>query len=838
MRGVEQLAQPGGKHSTTRTVAGSIKEKGSENHDMARRNASKPYILMSSPGSWRAWRLEQMMLLLPLYIVGHGDGKWQRRRAVGWLGKEARNHVRLLGLQHGRRMNGRAGRTGGAGNRNDGLRCMGGTSRTRHRRVNSDGRRRVNLDGRRGVTADGRRRPGRVLPRRGGMARAWKQGAVHERGGWGLKRVQVRRTKGKLELEGREWVNGEGMGYWGLPVEGGWGVQDRRRMGCGRDRRQQGRWHGGDQGIRASWGRDERGKHWRREPGKDGGQEHGKDGGREIQQGPGELPGPEWGWDETAQGASDRRVKEGGRRVHTLSSVEAGGKSDVMGCERGDGEGKMVRTSKEAGRALDLEGAIADGQDGRQPGGVVNVAAVRGGLDSMRRIKAFAIVDGAWSVQGRAEKVAPDPGREDGISRGAVVDTCAGDTHMKQWEEIDLERPLELSRVDSASLRTPPPPAVGIWDSGDVVSLDGGELVLVGWCVIMPARLEWGDGRAASLDIQGDGAHNGGLDGRSGVAGGLLRTRARDVNINVRATRLINGGMAKPRTGTDAHRGFVPGPVRLGKGGCWNRVEHESKGTYTPGWMQERRAKRRGPGWTSELDMAGKERGRESGVKERWLRMMVVADEDGFWMRQGPAAPRAEGGLKLALYRSRRCGAELGRIRTNCPPAELCAEVLIKPTDGRPDRARIAEQSCEAMRITAHTWLPINAQPCAALRITDQVGACIRSHAHSAQACSRTRNVYAEPQPTYAQQQPVRSPTREVPQLKRVFGFGGGGKTTLSRESSRSRGVNVLSEGWAQRHSALRRIASRHRASPPTLSTQQTTIFAPANRGRRFPART
>ncbi|KAJ7496447.1 hypothetical protein FB451DRAFT_1455527 [Mycena latifolia] len=57
--------------------------------------------------------------------------------------------------------------------------------------------------------------------------------------------------------------------------------------------------------------------------------------------------------------------------------------------------------------------------------------------------------------------------------------------------------------------------------------------------------------------------------------------------------------------------------------------------------------------------------------------------------------------------------------------------------------------------------------------------------------------VYAQPQPQYAQPapvyaqyaqpQPMRSPTREVPLLKRMFGFGGGGSKGLSRESSRSR---------------------------------------------------
>ncbi|KAJ7110281.1 hypothetical protein C8R43DRAFT_166532 [Mycena crocata] len=60
------------------------------------------------------------------------------------------------------------------------------------------------------------------------------------------------------------------------------------------------------------------------------------------------------------------------------------------------------------------------------------------------------------------------------------------------------------------------------------------------------------------------------------------------------------------------------------------------------------------------------------------------------------------------------------------------------------------------------------------------------------------QNAYAQnasqppPPPQYAYAQPpqaVRSPTREVPLLKRVFGFGGGGKSSagVSREGSRSR---------------------------------------------------
>ncbi|KAJ7439292.1 hypothetical protein FB451DRAFT_1446208 [Mycena latifolia] len=69
--------------------------------------------------------------------------------------------------------------------------------------------------------------------------------------------------------------------------------------------------------------------------------------------------------------------------------------------------------------------------------------------------------------------------------------------------------------------------------------------------------------------------------------------------------------------------------------------------------------------------------------------------------------------------------------------------------------------------------------------------------------------VYAQPQPQdaqpapvyarYAQPQPMRSPSREVPLLTRMFGFGGGGSKGLSRESSRSR----EGSGWAQHRFTL-----------------------------------
>ncbi|KAJ6535875.1 hypothetical protein DFH09DRAFT_1369570 [Mycena vulgaris] len=87
--------------------------------------------------------------------------------------------------------------------------------------------------------------------------------------------------------------------------------------------------------------------------------------------------------------------------------------------------------------------------------------------------------------------------------------------------------------------------------------------------------------------------------------------------------------------------------------------------------------------------------------------------------------------------------------------------------------------------------------------------------------------VYAQPQPMY-QPQPVRSPTREVPLLRRVFGFGGGGggggSGKLSRESSRGRDSG--------RYAALLSPVARPRWGPPRRESQRHTPHSPRTRSR------